>query len=643
MTRARRFVLPVAVVVAAAALLLSALHSGAVPEPGTMDPGVVTRWALPLVTAVHHMMMAVAVGCLVIATLIAPSHIATSSSSQLLGRKVPYPVLTHLRNTAAAAAMIWCLCAVLVLLLTYSNLIGEPISGQAGFTRELLGFSTRMPLGRAWSVVVVCALVVSVLASAVRSPVALGATTLVALVPVVPICLIGHAASSSEPSMAFGALALHWVGVLIWVGGVLALAAIAPFLGRGGDVVGTLDSGAQRAVLTRFSAIAGVGFCVVLGSGVINTVLRLDAWGDLLSRYGTLILLKMTLTLVLGLIGVAHRRGAISRVGRAPVARTAWRLVLVEALIMSAIIGVATALGRTSPPIERGIEPAPTDAQLLTGYPLPPELSWSAWFTQWRWDWPWIAVAIVAATIYLLGTRSASTAAHWWPWPRTLSWLSGLTLLVYLTCSAPTIYGVALISIFTAKIACLCVVVPLLLLGGAPVRLTEQSVARRHDGTLGARELLDAARVSRLRSPFLSGAVLAASTALLYHPLVLRLVLEHWVAAQLVTVCFLSAGLWFLATVSGERAAAPRRKRFSAISGAVLASLAWAMGFALARPLLLREWFESMGRSWGPSVATDQQLASVPILVLAVLPLAIIALTIALGSPRAMSPGASTE
>lgn len=631
------------VVVAAVALLLSALYSGAVPARETVDPGAFTRWALPLITTVHHTMMAVAVGCLLVAALLVPPHIATSQSSQGLDQKLPHPVFTHVRTTAAVAAMIWGLCAVLVLLLTYSNLIGQPISGESSFTSELFGFITRVPLGRAWLVVIVCALIVSALARAVRSPAALGATTLVAFVPVVPISLIGHAASSSEPSIAFGALALHWVGVLAWVGGVFALALITPLLGRGGDVDGALEPAAQRAVLTRFSAIAGVAFCAVLGSGVVNTVLRLDAWGDLLSEYGVLILVKTALTLGLGLIGAAHRRGAISRAGSNSAGRTAWRLILVEALIMSAIIGVATALGRTPPPEQREIESAPTDAQILTGYPLPPELDWSAWVTQWRWDWPWIAAVIFGATIYSLGIRKARTTVRSWPWPRTLSWLAGLALLVYLTSSAPTIYGVAMLSVFTAKILCLAVVAPLLLIGSAPIRLTEASVARRQDGTRGAREWIDAARTSRLHSPFLSGAVLAVFTALLHYPPILRLALEHWVAAQLVTVCFLSAGLWFLVTVIGERAAAPRTHRLQAVIGVTLAGLAWATTLVLARPLLLPEWFSSMGRSWGPSLSTDQQLASFPVLVLAVLPLATIALTIALGSPHSKNAVSSKK
>lgn len=345
-----RPVLPAMVIVAAVALLLSVLYSGAVPGRGAVDPGFFTRWALPLLTTVHHMMMTVTVGCLLIATLIVPPHIATPLSSQRLVQRVPHPVFTHVKNTAAVAAMLWGLCALLVLLLTYSNLIGQPISSESDFTSELLGFIAGTPLGQAWLVVGMCALAISALASAVGSPAALGATTLVALVPVIPISVIGHAASSNEPSIAFGALALHWIGVLAWVGGVLALALITPLLGRRGEMESALEPAAQRAVLTRFSTIAGVSFCVVLGSGVINTVLRLDVWADLLTKYGALILVKTSLTLVLGLIGAAHRRGAISRVGSTSAGRTAWQLILVEALIMSAIIGVATALGRTSPP-----------------------------------------------------------------------------------------------------------------------------------------------------------------------------------------------------------------------------------------------------------------------------------------------------
>ena len=119
--------------------------------------------------------------------------------------------------------------------------------------------------------------------------------------------------------------------------------------------------------------MAGVAFFLVLASGVVNSAMRLGSWEGLVTAYGQLVLLKAAGTVLLGAIGLAHRRWAIGRLGTVPADRTAWRLILAELGIMAGIIGVTGALGRTAPPVPQELKPAITPAEVLTGYLLPPE------------------------------------------------------------------------------------------------------------------------------------------------------------------------------------------------------------------------------------------------------------------------------
>lgn len=348
--------LPAAFGVAITALVVSLAFSGAA-ENDALGPGSVA-WALPIVTTVHHLMMILVIGSLVMAGFVLPPITGPPGTGLPVGApsgsrpRQRNPAYRRVLRTASVAAVIWACSATSVLVLTYLNLSGGALSVDALFTGDLWTVMAGVTIGRAWLSITLIAVVVSALAFAVRAPAAAGATALLALTSVLPISLTGHAAASDDRVAALGAIALHWVGVLLWVGGVAALALIAPVLSRAeaspGD--GYARPCLQRTVLQRFSTLAGVAFCLVLVSGVISAALHLGGWEAVTSRYGLLIVVKAAATAVLGLIGLTHRCWAISRVGRGPAGRTAWRLIAAEVLIMAGVIGVAVALGRTHPP-----------------------------------------------------------------------------------------------------------------------------------------------------------------------------------------------------------------------------------------------------------------------------------------------------
>lgn len=618
-----------AFVVAGVSVAASAAFSGAVAERESLDPGAVARWALPIALTVHHLAVAVVAGCLLFAATLLPAWRTGNPPvpGDVQGLRRPHPAFARVMAVASAVSVLWVLSAVTVLVLTYADLSGQPVSGSAEFARELAYFVTDLLVGQAWATVVAIAFTVCTLTFLVRSPAALGLTALLSLSASIPISLVGHAAGSDDHYAGVGALVVHWLGVLVWVGGVAALTVVAPSL------TSSRSDGHQlsRTILERFSALAGVAFFLVLASGVINSVLRLGSWDGLFTRYGQLILIKTAATLLLGAIGLAHRRWAIARIGTVPAGRTAWRLVVVELGIMAGIIGVTGALGRTAPPVPQELEPAITPAEVLTGYLLPPELTWDRWLTAWRWDWLWVAVTVTAAVVYLLGVRKTRP----WPRRRTASWLAGLGVLLYVTCSAPAIYGMVLLSAHTVMLLALAVLVPLLLALGAPLQLTARTVARRTDGSRGPREWLDAARPA-LSKPLLTGAVLVTSLVLLYYTPAFRLVLDYWIAHQVANLYFLALGLCFMAAVTGPATdrAAPRPARIRATAVVAGGLLIWAVALASGLlPVLEPDWFGNLARTWGPPVAADQQLAGISVLLAGFAPTALLLTVLALHRP----------
>lgn len=627
--------LAVAFLLAAASVVASAAYTGALAERDALDPGALARGVLPIAVTVHHLALAVVVGCLLFAaSLLPPRRPGTRDRGNPQGPRDAHPAFTRVLTAASAVSVLWVFSAVIVLVFTYADLSGQPVSGSEAFARELAYFVTDLVVGQAWATVVVIAFVVSTLTFLVRSPAGLGATALLAAAAAIPISLVGHAAGSDDHYAGVGALVVHWLGVLVWVGGVAALTVIAPTLGPsrcGTDAPGRARL--ARTVLQRFSVMAGVAFVLVLASGVVNSVMRLGSWEGLFTPYGQLILLKAAATVLLGAIGLAHRRWAIGRLGTVPADRTAWRLILAELGLMAGIIGVTAALGRTAPPVPQELKPAITPAQVLTGYLLPPELTWEKWLTEWRWDWLWVAATLTAAAVYLLGVRKVRTW-HWW---RTVSWLSGLGLLLYVTCSAPTIYGMVLYSAHTLMLLALAVLVPLLLTLGAPLQLVFATVPRRTDGSRGPREWLAAARPA-LSAPALSAAVLAVSLGVLYYTPLFRLVLDYWLVHQVANLYFLGVGFCFMTAVLGpsDGRPAPRAARIRTAAVLTAALLIWAVVLAAGvLPVLEPDWFVGMARTWGPPVTLDQQLAGISVLTAGFAPMAFLLTALILSRPDA--------
>jgi cytochrome c oxidase assembly factor CtaG len=386
----------------------------------------------------------------------------------------------------------------------------------------------------------------------------------------------------------------------------------------------------------------------VAGSGILNVLLRLEGRDRLVSAYGVLIGLKTTAALVLGAAGYLHRRRTIPALTvpgpRAAGRALLWRLITVELLVMAAVSGIAVALARTPAPVPRVPEPAPTPARILTGYDLPPPLEAASWLTQWRPDLTWLTFAALAAAAYLAGVRFLARQGAQWPVARTVCWLAGLAVLLYITCGAAAIYGPVLFSVHTGAHLALAFIVALLLVLGTPLALLERTVPPRADGSLGLRALAEAAHSARrrwLRRPAVSAVLLVGSFIGFYYSPAFRLVLQGHVAHEVVEAFFILMGAVFyssiLAPVPGGR---DDGRALTAAATAAVFCL-WTAALALSNEPIQAGWFTSLGRDWGPGAVTDQQSTALVVWLIAALPTFLAAGWVALhGTSRSRTRGA---
>ena len=175
---------------------------------------------------------------------------------------------------------------------------------------------------------------------------------------------------------------------------------------------------------------------------------------------------------------------------------------------------------------------------------------------------------------------------------RSGSWVVGALLLVWSTNGGPAAYATVLLSVHLAQHAALATAVPLLLAGGAPLRLL------RSVSPAGPR----VEALLPLRRRPVAAAVLAAVAFLaLYATPLLRWSATDAIGAEWAVLQCLVTG----AVLAAAMLRAPRRAALIAAAALLVVETAAAVVLAAGSGLLLADWYGAMG--WGTDALVDQR------------------------------------
>jgi copper transport protein len=176
--------------------------------------------------------------------------------------------------------------------------------------------------------------------------------------------LAGHASVQSPTGVFFPVDVLHVLAASVWVGGIACLLLALPAATR--RLQGAERSRLLLANLARFSRMALGAVLVIAATGVVQAYIDVRSLHSLLhSAYGTLILIKTALLLVLIGFGWVNRRSVIPALERivaatrAPgsVGVLARRSLRGELALMLCVFGVTAALVSYAPPIDAASGP----------------------------------------------------------------------------------------------------------------------------------------------------------------------------------------------------------------------------------------------------------------------------------------------
>ncbi|CAB4576071.1 unannotated protein [freshwater metagenome] len=564
------------------AIVAGLLIGGATAPLALADPGPFVRWGQPISKLILNLSMAVAVGSLVLSAFAANEE----------ERRLLQPV-------SSWAASLWLGSSATYFILTYLNVSGSEISYGPVFSESLWLFASQIELGNLLAINLGIALLLSLTTIAFQGQRMGAVNAAIALAGLYPLAESGHASSDAGHALAVNSMLLHLVGVTIWVGGLVALFAL-------------FRTGERASVLvSRYSTLALLAFVLVASSGMVSGFIRLYQPSDLFSPYGLLLMGKATLLIVLGLMGVRYRAGLVEKVKEK--ASAFWSLVAFELFVMGAAMGLGTALAATPLP-QNPNEFAPlTPAEILTGDPLPPELTPMGWLTVWDFDLLWLVVAVIGIAAYLFGVIRLRSRGDSWPIGRTVSWILGMLVLLYVTNGAPNAYQEFLFSMHMVGHMMLSMLVPVLLVPGAPVTLITRVQPARKDGSWGLREwalwAVHTPYAWLISHPLFAAFNFAMSLVLFYYTPLFRWATEEHLGHQWMIVHFLITGYLFVQSLIGVDPQ-PHKPAFPLKLMLLIGTMAFHAFFGLGlmneQSLLLADWFGSMGRTWGDDPLADQ-------------------------------------
>lgn len=560
---------------------------------GLPDPGPVTTLGLPFVRAAGEIGAVLAVGSFLFAAFLVPPQrngVLDADGYRAL-------------RLGTVASGVWAVCAALLVPLTISDVSGHAVADiPAARMWSLAGLVTNASAWR-WTAILAAVITVASL-SVLRwswTPVLVAAS----VATLIPLGLTGHSSAGGSHDLATNGLLIHLVAASLWAGGLLALLAHAL---RGGGHLG-------RAA-RRFSMVALWCWVAMAVSGLVNALVRVQP-SDLLSTdYGRLVTAKFIALCLLGVLGWRQRRVSVAALQADPShGRGALlRLTLIEAAIFGLTFGIAVGLGRTPPPPPPARLPSIPEAEIGYDFDGPPTVARILF--DWRFDLIFGSAAVVFAALYVAALVRLRRRGDHWPPGRTFSWLLGCAVLLFATSSGVGRYMPAMFSMHMVVHMCLSMLIPILLVLGAPVTLALRALpAAGRDDPPGMREWLLAALHSGfsrfLTNPVVATVLFVAGFYGLYLSNLFDVTASSHAGHLAMNVHFLVSGYLFYWVVIGVDPT-PRPIPPLAKVAVVFASLPLHAFFGVVlmgtKKVLGADYYRSLDLSWHTDLLGDQRL-----------------------------------
>ena len=502
----------------------------------------------------------------------------------------------ELRKLAAISSLIWMFSNIAFIVLTLANILNSSISDVLQ-TNILRSFLTQVPLGQYLFVQLLLSILISIIIPRFNS-IGTGTFLLLAtlLAIVVPV-FQSHSASSGSHLMAIGSLAIHVISLALWVGGVFALAFLAP------------DT--RAVAVPRFSVLALWAAIAVVVSGSVNAFIRLnfkEAWS---SNYTNLVLAKVFLTTGLIAIGYLHRKN-LKNLTEIKGSRFI-KLVLAEVVIMVFTLVIGSRLASSQPP-ERESGLAVDRALSIVGIKTPQPPTLSRILFGYEPDALMIGLLVLAVALYIKGVMVLTKRGDKWPVGRTISFAIGISTVDFATSGGLGLYAHFSFSWHMIAHMTLGMIAPIAIVLSAPITLALRTLPQgRNSEERGVRGTLLSALHSRYSSiivnPVGALVIFDGSLFLLYFTSLFGTLMNTHAGHLFMNIHFLLAGFLFFHVIIGIDPN-PKRPPFLVRIVTLLAAMSIHAFFSVAlmssSTLIDSGYFGSLQVPWVGDLLADQ-------------------------------------
>ncbi len=242
---------------------------------------------------------------------------------------------------------------------------------------------------------------------------------------------------------------------------------------------------------------------------------------------------------------------------------------------------------------------------------VPPPLTGRTGFTSWEFD-PWLTVGLViVAALYLWGVSRLARRGDRWPVGRTIAFVVlGLGSIGIATMSSLGVYDDTLFWMHMVQHMVLQMITPVFLALGAPVTLALRTMPRRPRRWLLAAIHSRVAKV--LAFPAVGAAAFVATPFALYFTGWYSATLNNQGLHELQHVLFIGVGAMFMWPLIGIDPLPNRSPYLLRILTTFLVLPGHAiLGITVmqSKTLIAGDYYAGLGRTWGPSLTSDQNIA----------------------------------
>lgn len=564
----------------AAAALVMVACAGLIGSLRRLEPRLLGRASPDTMTSVLHAMVATAAWTGLVVTL------ARLLRATILGpaRDVTDPTRS-IGRPAWMASQGWTIAALLMVPLEAADSAGLPLGTAMG---DVPTYLASTPSVTAWAVVAVIGLITSLVSLLTRTAGALlGCAALVAAASL-PLTVTGSVSVGLNHDFSTDAGAVSVLGIVVAAGSCLACASAEPQLRR-------RLAARVRGPLLACLAVALAGQLVVWWQGLAGASPLTTRWG--IAR--GVLLLALAVWLVLAALGP--------------------RIPLLAQLPAAAVVLVVVgASGQLVPP--RYLVPQTPVVNYL-GYPLPSKPSAAALMLPGRPNLLMLFLAVAGVAAYLVALRRVRGAGQSWQMGRTAGWIAGWAVVAYLATSGLWRASSMTFSWHMLVHMVFNMLVPALLVMGAPVTLLRSALAAgTATETEGARpmspracldSLLEWRPTRLLFGPLTGWVVFVASFYVVYFtPIFGFLMRYHW-GHQWMLLHFMAAGTLLFEYVIGLDDLPTSLPHIGRL-GLVITAMPFHSFFAVitmsAHQVIGNQYYATLSVPWIPDLLANQNL-----------------------------------